>query len=267
MELFEHVFNKTTIYESFFFSIKSVLEYPDIRMLKEEKPELFKQWELIAKAKYQFTGYEYDEDAYMMMLNDIYTSKAVFFPEFSKIVAITYATLESSDGELIRHFKKIVNKDEFEVIKTFQKVLLQISSDGVKSTPQYFPTLCGHNIINNDIPLFIKRLFHHRDKFEEKIDLLPFIIKKYLQAKPWDANIVDTMNLWKFNGISNTPLSTISDFTNLKRNTEMLQMDELSKYYWDNIEDKEDETLEYIALQSANQTNLVIQIMNEIRSL
>lgn len=267
MELFEIVFNKTSIYESLFFNIKSVAAFPDVYKFKESEPELFKQWELIAKAKYQINYTGNNEEAYMLMLNDAYVAKAVFYPEFSKIVAITYATLESSDGKLVRHFKKIVNNDEFEVVKTFQEVLLQISSDGVNSNPQYFPTLCGHNIINNDIPLFVKRLTHNRNKFEDKMDLLPFILKRHLQAKPWDANVVDTMNLWKFNGVSNTPLSMIADFLGLKRNTDLLQMDELSKYYWKNIDKNVNETLEFVALQSANQTNLVIQILNELRYL
>lgn len=266
MELFEHVFNKTAIYESFFFNVKSVAGYKTVMELKKNDPELFKQWELIAKTKYGAEQSSNDEQ-YMLALNDTYKAKAAFYPEFSKIVAITYATVESSDGKLVRHFKKIVDKDEFEVVKGFQRVLLQLSSDGVNSTPQFFPTLCGHNIINNDIPLFIKRLLYYRDKFEEKTDLLPFIIKKYLQAKPWDANIVDTINLWKFNGISSTPLSSISDFMGLKRNVEIYSIDDLSQYYWDNIEENENDTLEFVALQSANQTNLVIQIMNELRSL
>lgn len=267
MELFELVFNESTVYESLFFNIKSVSAYSNVQKLLENEPEMYKQWELISRAKYRL-GYDIDDDeSYLMMLNDIYTEKAMFYPEFSKIVAITYATLESSEGKLVRHFKKIINNDEFEVIKAFQKVLLQISSDGVNSTPQYLPTLCGHNIINNDIPLFIKRLIHHRDNFEDKTNLLPFILKKHLQSKPWDANIIDTMNLWKFNGISNTPLSTISDFAGLKKNIDILGMNELSKYYWDNIDKNTDDTLEFVALQSANETNMVIQIMNELRSL
>lgn len=266
MEQFELAFNKTSIYETLFFNIKSVSEFKSITEFKEQKPELFKQFELIAKVKYKYNTSGY-EDGDNEVLNDLYKEKAVFYPEFSKIVAISYATLESNEGKIKRNLKKIVDKDEFNVIESFRQVLLQISSDGMKSTPHYFPTLCGHNIITNDIPLFIKRLFYYREKFDNKENLLPYILKKHLQSKPWDANTVDTLNLWKFNGVSNTPLTTVSDFIGLKRNTDILQMDEVSKYYWDNIEENQDEVLEKISLQSANETNLVIQLLNEFRQI
>ena len=44
-----------------------------------------------------------------------------------------------------------------------------------------------------------------------------------------------------------------------------MENNDLSKYYWDNIDDKEKETLDFVALQSATQTNLVIQLINELR--
>jgi len=266
MELFELAFEKTIIYETLFFNIVSATTYPNVYEFKEKKPELFKQWELIAKSKYKINEYD-DNKAYMAMLNDTYLSKAIYFPEFTKIIGITYGTVEASDGKIMRHIKKIDDNSEFEIIKKFQQILHQISSDGVKSTPQYFPTLCGHNIINNDIPLFIKRLFHYRNEFDNNTNLLPFILKKYLQAKPWDSNILDTINLWKFNSISNTPLSVVSDFLGLKRKIDIMTMEEISKYYWNNINDDKDRTMKHITMQSANQLNLVIQIINELRSL
>ena len=178
MEVFDIVFNKQKIYETLFFNIKSVSTYGDVRDLKENEPEVFKQWETICKTKYNVNRMGLPgDDAYLMLLNDSYVEKAMYYPEFSKIVAITYATVYVEDGQLKRHFKKIVNPDEFEIIKVFNDVLTQISSDGVQSNPQYFPTLCGHNIINNDIPLYLKRLIAFRNEFESKENLIPLILK------------------------------------------------------------------------------------------
>lgn len=267
MELFEMAFNKTNIYETLFFDVKSVSEFKSIKEFKENKPDLFEQFKLIARAKYSYNDASGYEEADNEVLNDIYRDKAVFYPEFSKIVAITYATLESKDGNIKRNLKRISNKEELKIIESFHNVLLQISKEGIESTPHYFPILCGHNIISNDIPLFIKRLFHYKDKLEHKTDILPLILKKHLQSKPWDSKTLDTLNLWKFNGVSNTPLTTISDFLGLKRNTEIMQMNDVSKYYWENIDEKPDETLEQISKQSANETNLVIQLLSEFRYL
>lgn len=267
MELFDLVLDPNNIYETLFFNVKSATEYADVWELKKENPKMFKQWELICGTKYGIINGINEEDAYLLELNNKYQTKAIFYPEFSKIVAITYATVEVNNNKLIRKIKIINDIDEFTIIKTFQEILSQISKDGIMSNPQHFPILCGHNIINYDIPLFLKRLIALRDKFEDKVKLIPFILKKYLNSKPWDNNIIDTINLWKFNGISNTPLSTICDFLDLKRNVDVMEMDELSKYYWNNIDKSEKETLDKVGLQSANQINLIIQLLNEIRIL
>ena len=267
MELFEKVFNPSNIYETLFFNIKSVTAYKDIFEFQKNEPNLFKQWELIATTKYKVNQGGFTDEAYMLMLHDKYVEKGMYYPEFSKIVAITYATVYAKDGKLNRDFKKIIDEDEFTVLQSFHNILDIISHDSVQSSPQFFPTLCGHNIINNDIPLFLKRLIKYRDRFDKKENLIPFILKKHLKSKPWDANIVDTINLWKFNGMSNTPLSMIGDFLGLKRTTDLAEMKELSDYYWENIKKSPKETLDYFALQSATQTNIVIQLLNELRAL
>ena len=268
MEVFDNVFNKSSIYDTLFISIKSATEYKNVIDLKENNPTLFKSWETLCKTKYNISDAGIPgEDAYLMMLDDVYKDKGVYYPEFSKIVAILYGDVYPEDGQLKRNFHSIVNEDEFEIVKAFNSVLKQKSTDAVNSTPQRFPTLCGHNIISNDIPLYLKRLIHYRNKFESKNDLIPLILKNQLKAKPWEANIVDTLNVWKFNGVSNTPFALISDFMDLKRTVDLMDMNVLSRYYWDNIEEKPEETLKEISLQAATQTNLVIQMINELRLL
>lgn len=264
MEVFDLIFNKGSIYETLFFNIKAVTKYPNFEKFKEEEPEFSKQWEFIAKTKYNTTTI----DEIPELMNDCYKNKAVLFPEFSKIVAITYATITVEDNQLKRNLKKNVDHNEFNVISSFNNLLQKISSDGVKSRPEYLPTLCGHNIITNDIPLYIKRLIYNRNFFEKKENIIPFILKKHLKAKPWDANIIDTINLWKFNGVSNTPLSIISEHMGLKKTIKIDEMNDFSLKYWNLVEQgKSDESLKYVGLQSATHTNLSIQILNELRIL
>jgi len=256
MALFDDVFNKASIYEMLFFNVKTVLIHPTLNDLEANNKPLFERWKYLSKEKYA------DAD----ITQATYEKNAPYYAEFSKIVAITYATLYSESGSLKRYFKKIVNVDEFIVIEQFFDVLHQLSSDGVKSQPQYFPMLCGHNIISSDIPILIKRFLVYRDKFDSN-KKIPLILKRSLSAKPWESGIIDVVNVWKFNGYDNMPLMLIADYLGLKKTIDLLPLDELSKYYWDNINDKPEETLEYISLQSATQTNLVIQLMNELRQL
>jgi len=269
--LFEDVFNELIVYESLFFNIKSVLIYPTLDELKEKNPAMYERWKYISKLKYGFDmDVKHSEASAMQDLTPIYAQKtyeenASHFPEYCKIVAITYANLYYEDRQQKRFFKKIVNDDEYLVIATFMDVLYQISSEGAKSNPQQFPALCGYNIISSDIPLLIKRFLVHRDKFVNNNKQLPYILKRALSVKPWESGVIDIVNVWKFNGFDNMPLMLIADYLGLKKTTDLLSVPELSQYYWQHIADTPKETLEFIALQSATQTNLVIQLINMLR--
>lgn len=275
MALFDDIFNKSSIYEMLFFNVKAVLEHPTLEDLEAKNKPLFERWSYLSKTKYKqeivtptktpkiITNVD---KQLQLIQNKVYQENAPYYPEFSKIVAITYASLYVKNGEVKRFFKKIATGDEFQTIQIFMDVLTQISREATQSTPLFFPILCGYNIISNDIPLLIKRFMIHRNKFE--IDKqLPLLLKKSLSIKPWESGIIDIVNVWKFNGFDYTPLMLIADYLGLKKTTELLPLDELSKYYWDNYEKNSEETIEYVALQSATQTNLVIQLINELRQM
>jgi len=283
MELFEQVFNRLSIQDMLFFNIKAVLEYPTLADLQERNPALCERWKYLSKSKYNQEIHDIKhvpeiitnvDQQVQLIQNNVYEEKAIFYPEFTRIVAITYASLYFEEGKLKRYFKKISNEDEYIVIATFIDVLYGVSSEGVKSNPPYFPTLCGHNILNYDIPLLIKRLIKYKERFEANRDttdttkqLLPFILKCCLAAKPWEGKVIDTVNVWRFNGNDYTPLMLIADYLGLKKTVDLDSLPEVSRYYWANVHDKPEETLEYVSLQSATQTNLVIQLMNELRQL
>lgn len=270
MALFDDVFNKASIYEMLFFNLKSVLIYPTLNDLEKNNPQLFERWKDLSKSKYgsgfdtKYINGSIDETYKHLQL--IYEDNAPYYAEYCKIVTITYASLYSENGTLKRYFKKIVNNDEANVISQFFGVLNELSSNGVKSQPQFFPILCGHNIISYDIPFLIKRYLKNREQIQD-IKQLPLILKRGLNVKPWESGIIDTINVWKFNGYDNMPLMLIADYLELKKKVDLLSLPELSKHYWDNFDKNPEETLEFISLQSATQTNFVIQLMNELRQL
>jgi hypothetical protein len=59
----------------------------------------------------------------------------------------------------------------------------------------------------------------------------------------------------------------LSDYLGLKRTVDLLPLDELSKEYWELHGENNEKAMEYVSLQSATQTNLVIQLMNTLRVL
>ncbi|MDA3781074.1 MAG: hypothetical protein PF487_12755, partial [Bacteroidales bacterium] len=70
-----------------------------------------------------------------------------------------------------------------------------------------------------------------------------------------------------FNGYDNSSLMLLSDYLGLKRTVDLLPLDELSKEYWELHGENNEKAMEYVSLQSATQTNLVIQLMNTLRVL
>jgi hypothetical protein len=145
------------------------------------------------------------------------------------------------------------------------EILHHLSTDGAQSTPAYFPNLCGFNIIGYEIPLLIKRFILHRDKFENK--QLPLILKRTLNIKPWESGLIDVQNVWKFNGYDSNNLTLISNFLGLKKTVDLLSAEILSKEYWTLYKESPEKAIELVGLQSATQTNLVVQLINELRHL
>jgi len=256
------VFHPQRIYETLFFNIKPVLMYQNLSDLEAHNKPLYDQWKEIVKTTY------YTENNMNVNQQEIYEEHGICYPEFTKIAAITYATLYIENDVLKRDMKKIVDGNEWVVLSTFMSELSRISSDGVKSNPQYFPMLCGYDILKYDIPLLIKRFIYLRDGYEEKTQI-PYILKYVLNLKPWESGVIDVNILWKFNGYGNrsAPLMLIADSLNLKKNQDLLSNSDASKKYWELIVENFDEALKFISLQSAIQTNFVIQIMNKLRNL
>jgi hypothetical protein len=270
MELFDEVFNPGSIYDMLFFNTKAVLIHPTLEVLQTENPTLYDRWKHLAESKYNAGVVDIKHH------QGIYENQAIFYPEFSKILAITYGTVRSENGVPKRFLKRVASEDEYQTIATFMDILYGISSEAVQSSPPYFPILSGHNIMSYDIPLLIKRFMAHKDKFKESKrqqnpnemnNLLPLILKKVLSAKPWEGKIVDTVNVWKFNGSDYSPLMLISEHLGLKKTVDVDPLPEVSKKYWSMVKEKPAEALEYVALQSATQTNLVIQLLILLREL
>jgi hypothetical protein len=270
MALFNDVFNKSGVYGMLFFNVKAVLIHPTLEDLKAKNPKMYERWKYLSKIKHGFDVDVYHGTAGAMLdetpqyAQKTYAENAVNHPEFCRIAAITYGTLYNEGGEIKRYLKKIVNEDECVVIDDFMDLLSVLSSEGSKSSPPRFHILCGHNIIAHDIPLLIKRFMVNRKNLKSNKEL-PYILKKALDTKPWESGIIDTVNVWKFNGFDYSPLMLIADFLGLKKTDDLVTHNELSQYYWTNVGEKPVETLEYVARQSAIQTNLVIQLMLELR--
>ena len=252
MSIFETALNPVNFYNYIFINIVPVTEYKNITELKNNNPKAHKIWAEICKTKYN-----HSDPFNVEGLNRLYMSKAVYYPEFSKIAAITTAKVEMQGDKIERYFQRFLDDDEEILLKNFVKYLYE-------QNKQYM--LCGNNIKNIDIPFIAKRLLKYRDNFEKK-HVIPHIIKKYLMGKPWDDTIVDIQDLWRFNGMGSSFIQNITQFLNLKINIDLMEHGEINTLYWNTIDDDKEMIMKILRNQSANQVNLFIQIMNIFKNI
>ena len=262
MGLYSDVFNRAKIYNLLFFNIKTITEKSSFEYLNDNQRLL---WERLSSKQYPNE-----------ILVDTYRKYGVFYPEFSKIIGLSYGYVSvGEDGNLKRELKQVINMNEGIIIETFFDILNQaaVLAKNPVNGVQPKNILCGHNIIDYDIPFLLKRFMVNKLKgnnFSDKNIVIPELIKKALDNKPWESSsVIDTSTVWKFNSYSGgkAPLESIVETLDLKRNVVMLPIEEVSSYYWKNIEIQPQETLKNIGLQALNTVNCVIQLMNEFRRL
>ncbi len=121
---------------------------------------------------------------------DYYFDNAAIFAEFGKIVCIT-AGWYIQDG-MFQGFevKSFAGNDEVKLLKDFSFFLRQ--QFAMNRNLQ----LCGHNIKEFDVPYICRRLIMNNLKLTDYLESLQ-------TKKPWEAGLLDTMDMWKFGDYKN----------------------------------------------------------------
>jgi DNA polymerase elongation subunit (family B) len=236
MDQYKLVFDKARLEDVMFFSLRTVTEYKDIQEFQEKGGDSYYSWSEAASKRYG------------TLTDSVYWEKACFLPEYAKIVSITVGKLRAENGEIKRTIKNIPgSEDEKTLLLNFMAslTLMDKKSDFL---------LCGHNILGYDIPFLIKRAMKHGIE-------VPATIKKGLISKPWENHMIDVVNLWKMTSGEFQPLNSIAAFLDLKYNQRITNVEYLSRQY------HRDNDKKSCHLESANQTNLVMQLYLKLREM
>lgn len=132
-----------------------------------------------------------------------YSQRAAIHAEFGKVVCISTGIFytDPEKGLCLRQ-KTIMNHDEKIVLEEFISLCDRFSA---KHQPFLF---AGHNIREFDIPYLGRRMMYHH---------IPLPSYFQLQGKkPWESQMIDTMELWKFGDYKN--------YTSLKLLTAVLRV-------------------------------------------
>ncbi len=122
--------------------------------------------------------------------DEAYQQKAAILAEFGKVICIsTGYFFEDENHQTSLKIKSIYGHDEKELLHSF----LQIT-DAVQKHNKHFQ-FAGHNIREFDIPYLCRRLLINNMQLPEYMQLHAL--------KPWEVNMTDTMQWWKFGDYKN----------------------------------------------------------------
>lgn len=113
-------------------------------------------------------------------LIDLYNKQASLYGEYGRIVAITIGAVR--DNKVI--LKSFSDEDEAKLITNFNESVSKFATNKT--------WLCGHNILDFDMPFIMKRCLVHRIPLHLLFDTA--------HLKPWETSVLDTAVLWKGTG-------------------------------------------------------------------
>ena len=154
--------------------------------------DLPEEWKGLWKAKISKTVPE------NLNADDFYHERAGIMAEFGKIICISAGFFYPQTGdEYAFKVKSVAGDSEKEVLLDF----FEMAGKFYRKKPDF--AFAGHNIREFDIPFICRRSLVHG------LNIPPFL--QFSGKKPWEVNMVDTLQYWKFGDFKNyTSLSLLS---------------------------------------------------------
>lgn len=194
-----------------FFDTETVSKYPNITELKEKEPLLYESW-VTKIAKYQ-DGYD------KLSENEIYIKYAGLFPEYSKIVCVSFGRIKIDnlmDKNISFKLVSYASHDEAEILEKCWGIFEKASF------------LAGFNIIDFDVPLLCRKFLYHGIMLPKSLSIRG--------KKPWEIVMSDTMKDLMFGSMKKLSLERVS--LNLNLGTSKggaVKGENLCEKYWEGI--------------------------------
>ena len=182
-----------------------------------------------------FDAWEYDHMRNVETVEELialYMSTAPLYAEYGRIACITIGAVR--DGKV--------------VLKTFrdddEKVLLEEFMASVSKFANNKTVLCGHNILDFDIPFVAKRSIINR------VDL--HLLFDTAHLKPWETSVLDTAILWKATGWKKQSFLSVLSALGLPSPKDDISGKDVGRVYWTEGLDRIVTYCEKDVLQSIN---------------
>ncbi|MBP7510520.1 MAG: 3'-5' exonuclease [Bacteroidia bacterium] len=148
---------------------------------------------------------------------DIYP-KAGIYPEFGKIICISCGYFSSSGRSYQFRVKSFYGDDEAKLLSEFSQLLERHFSEPGSS-------LCAHNGKEFDYPYIAKRCLLNGLEIPTLLNIAG--------KKPWEINLLDTMEIWKFGDYRNyTSLELLAAAFNIPTPKDDIDGSMVWSVYW-----------------------------------
>lgn len=182
-----------------------------------------------------FDAWEYDNMRNVETIEELvalYMKTAPLYGEYGRIVCITIGAVRGGEA----------------VLKTFkdddEKVLLEEFMASVDKFASNKTVLCGHNVLDFDIPFVAKRAIINRVPLHLLFDTA--------HLKPWETSVLDTAILWKATGWKKQSFLSVLSALGLPSPKDDISGKDVGRVYWTEGVDRIATYCEKDVLQSVN---------------
>jgi uncharacterized protein YprB with RNaseH-like and TPR domain len=149
-----------------------------------------------------------------------YPKRAAILAEFGKIICISAGYFRQHAGKLSFRVKSYSGHTEPDLLKQFLQDAHQWQSARKNAA------FAGHNIKEFDIPYICRRLIINGMEVPAWLD--------FQAMKPWETNLVDTMQLWRFGDFKNyTSLNLLAACLGVPSPKDDIDGSKVGEVYWE----------------------------------
>ncbi len=164
---------------------------------------------------------------------EFYPKRAGVMAEFARVVCISMAYFNKEPHLKIR-VKSFYGFDEKEILQQFIQTLNKIEANNKNWC------FAGHNIKEFDIPFICRRLVVNGIAIPAYLD--------FQNMKPWETNIVDTFQYWRFGDYKNyTSLKLLAAALGVPSPKDDIDGSMVGELFWDGNEEERKQNLKRIA--------------------
>ncbi len=181
-------------------------------------------------------------------VEEYYPQRAGVMAEFAKVVCISMGYFKNEKNEYQFRVKSIFGHNEKELLQNFISTINQLEA------AHNHWCFTGHNIKEFDIPFLCRRLLINGLAIPPYLD--------FQNMKPWETNMVDTFQYWRFGDYKNyTSLKLLAAALNIPSPKDDIDGSMVGRVYW------EENNLERIATYCQKDVVTVANIIMRFKSL